>query len=138
VVGIVVVSHSAALAEGVVELARQMARYEFRLEAAGGLEDGSIGTDVERGSHRAYGRQARAVDEAALGDEPRDVVGDAARRGFGEPVDERTGGDRVSGEPLPSVHGVIRSAPWSVPPLANRCPTGKSEQYGTVVVALPQ
>jgi phosphoenolpyruvate-protein phosphotransferase/dihydroxyacetone kinase phosphotransfer subunit len=48
VVGIVVVSHSAALAEGVVELARQMGGDRLPLEAAGGLEDGSIGTDVER------------------------------------------------------------------------------------------
>jgi phosphocarrier protein FPr len=48
VVGIVVVSHSVALAEGVVELARQMGGDELRLEAAGGLDDGSIGTDVER------------------------------------------------------------------------------------------
>ncbi len=47
-VGIVVVSHSAALADGVVELARQMGGDELALEAAGGLEDGSIGTDAER------------------------------------------------------------------------------------------
>ena len=47
-VGIVVVSHSRSLAEGVVELARQMGGDELPLEAAGGLEDGSIGTDVER------------------------------------------------------------------------------------------
>jgi phosphoenolpyruvate-protein phosphotransferase/dihydroxyacetone kinase phosphotransfer subunit len=48
VVGIVVVSHSASLAEGVVELAGQMSGDEVALEAAGGLEDGTIGTDVER------------------------------------------------------------------------------------------
>jgi phosphocarrier protein FPr len=48
VVGIVLVSHSPALAEGAVELARQMGGDELRLEAAGGLEDGTIGTDVER------------------------------------------------------------------------------------------
>ena len=47
-VGIVLVSHSAALAQGAVELARQMGGDELRLEAAGGLEDGTIGTDVER------------------------------------------------------------------------------------------
>ena len=47
-VGIVVVSHSARLAEGVVELARQMGGDELPLQAAGGMEDGSIGTDVER------------------------------------------------------------------------------------------
>jgi multiphosphoryl transfer protein len=48
VVGIVVVSHSASLADGVVELARQMGGEDLAIEAAGGLEDGSIGTDVER------------------------------------------------------------------------------------------
>ena len=47
-VGIVVVSHSASLADGVVELARQMGGEDLAIEAAGGLEDGSIGTDVER------------------------------------------------------------------------------------------
>ena len=45
-VGIVIVSHSARLAEGVVELARQMAGDELALEAAGGMDDGSIGTDM--------------------------------------------------------------------------------------------
>jgi phosphocarrier protein FPr len=47
VVGIVVVSHSARLAEGVVELAREMGGEEVRIEAAGGLADpaGAIGTD---------------------------------------------------------------------------------------------
>ncbi len=47
-VGIVIVSHSATLAHGVVELARQMGGDELALEAAGGLEDGTLGTDVER------------------------------------------------------------------------------------------
>jgi phosphocarrier protein FPr len=60
VVGIVVVSHSAALAAGVVELARQMGGDELRLEAAGGLQDGSIGTDVER---------VRAAIERAMSDD---------------------------------------------------------------------
>ena len=59
-VGIVVVSHSAALADGVVELARQMGGDELRLEAAGGLEDGAIGTDVER---------VRAAIERAMSDD---------------------------------------------------------------------
>ena len=47
-VGIVIVSHSAGLADGVVELARQMGGEELALEAAGGMEDGEIGTDAER------------------------------------------------------------------------------------------
>jgi PTS hybrid protein len=44
-VGIVVVSHSAALAQGVAELASQMAGPEVRIEIAGGGPDGTLGTD---------------------------------------------------------------------------------------------
>ncbi|MFS0730538.1 dihydroxyacetone kinase phosphoryl donor subunit DhaM [Curtobacterium sp. 1P10AnD] len=45
-VGILVVSHSAAVASGTVELARQMAA-DVALVAAGGTEDGGIGTSFE-------------------------------------------------------------------------------------------
>jgi phosphoenolpyruvate---glycerone phosphotransferase subunit DhaM len=45
-VGILVVSHSAAVATGTVELARQMAA-DVQLVAAGGTEDGGIGTSFE-------------------------------------------------------------------------------------------
>jgi dihydroxyacetone kinase phosphotransfer subunit len=49
VVGIVIVSHSAALADGVVELAREMGGEEVAIEPAGGLaEPGQLGTDAER------------------------------------------------------------------------------------------
>jgi len=48
VVGLVIVSHSAALAEGVTELAREMGGGEVAIEAAGGMEGGEIGTDAER------------------------------------------------------------------------------------------
>lgn len=52
-VGIVVVSHSQALAEGVVRLAREMAGDELALEPAGGIEDDDpthpvLGTDADR------------------------------------------------------------------------------------------
>jgi len=45
-VGIVIVSHSAQIAAGTVELARQMAGDDVRIEAAGGMPDGSLGTDA--------------------------------------------------------------------------------------------
>jgi dihydroxyacetone kinase phosphotransfer subunit len=45
-VGIVVVSHSAQIAAGTVELARQMAGDDLRIEGAGGTADGSLGTDA--------------------------------------------------------------------------------------------
>jgi phosphoenolpyruvate-protein phosphotransferase/dihydroxyacetone kinase phosphotransfer subunit len=49
VVGLVIVSHSAALAAAVVELAGQMGGGEVRIEPAGGMADppGAIGTDLE-------------------------------------------------------------------------------------------
>jgi PTS hybrid protein len=45
-VGIVLVSHSAKLAEGLAELAAQMAP-DITIRPAGGLSDGSIGTDYD-------------------------------------------------------------------------------------------
>ena len=47
-VGIVVVSHSSALAKGLAQLAAQMAGPEVRIEPAGGLPDGGLGTDEDR------------------------------------------------------------------------------------------
>ena len=46
-VGLVIVSHSEMVAQGVVELCRQMAA-EAPMAAAGGLPDGGIGTDFQR------------------------------------------------------------------------------------------
>ena len=46
-VGIVIVSHSQALAEGVVNLVSMMAQ-ECKVIAAGGLEDGSFGTSFDK------------------------------------------------------------------------------------------
>lgn len=45
-VGIVIVSHSAKVAEGIKEMVMQMARPDQRIIAAGGMEDGGIGTDA--------------------------------------------------------------------------------------------
>ncbi|MHC1748776.1 MAG: dihydroxyacetone kinase phosphoryl donor subunit DhaM [Cellulosilyticaceae bacterium] len=47
-VGIVVVSHSQKLAEGIIELAREMAGSELLMVEAAGLEDGSLGTDTTK------------------------------------------------------------------------------------------
>lgn len=46
-VGLVIVSHSSKIAEGVVEIALQMAP-EVPIIAAGGTNDGRIGTDAEK------------------------------------------------------------------------------------------
>src|SRR5258708_14196415 len=47
-VGLVIVSHSARLAEGVAELAGQMAQGKVAIAIAGGTLDGSLGTSVEK------------------------------------------------------------------------------------------
>jgi len=47
-VGVVIVSHSAEIARGVVELAGQMAGGEVRLEGVGGDSHGTLGTDEGR------------------------------------------------------------------------------------------
>jgi multiphosphoryl transfer protein len=62
VVGIVIVSHSARLAEGVAELAREMGGAEVAVELAGGLAEpeGALGTDATR--------VASAIERADSGD----------------------------------------------------------------------
>ena len=47
-VGVLIVSHSKKAAEGIYELAVQMAGKDHRVVAGGGMEDGSIGTDALR------------------------------------------------------------------------------------------
>lgn len=58
-VGLVVVSHSADVAEGTVRMAREMAGEEVALVAAGGGPDRSLGSDAEK--------IARAIGEADAG-----------------------------------------------------------------------
>lgn len=45
-VGIVIVSHSRKIAEGIQELCNQVAHSDGRIVAAGGMADGEIGTDA--------------------------------------------------------------------------------------------
>lgn len=59
-VGLVIVSHSPKVAEGVKDIASEMAGDELKIVAAGGLEDGTIGTDAARIS--------AAIQEAYSGD----------------------------------------------------------------------
>ncbi|MFZ5969661.1 MAG: dihydroxyacetone kinase phosphoryl donor subunit DhaM [Bacillota bacterium] len=47
-VGIVIVSHSSKVAEGVRDLCQQMAQDPINIIAAGGLEDGGLGTDMQK------------------------------------------------------------------------------------------
>ena len=59
-VGIVIVSHSWKVAEGIYDLVMQMASENEHIIAAGGMEDGSIGTDALK--------IQSAIEEADTGD----------------------------------------------------------------------
>ena len=58
-VGVVLVSHSKKLAEGLVALVRELGGDQVPIIAAGGMDDGSLGT--------SYGRIEQAVQEADQG-----------------------------------------------------------------------
>ena len=66
-VALVIVSHSAKLAEGVVELASQMAR-DVELRAAGGTDDGRIGPAVDKVNDAVAELRAAGYDVAILTD----------------------------------------------------------------------
>ena len=102
-VGIVVVSHSRSLAEGVVELAREMGGDELALEAAGGLEDGSMGTDAER---------VRAAIERAMTDDGVLVLMDlgSALMSAEMAVEFLESGGEVALSEAPLVEGTVAAA----------------------------
>ncbi|WP_165065163.1 HPr family phosphocarrier protein [Marisediminicola senii] len=85
-VGIVVVSHVGRIADGIVELAAQMAA-SVRIVAAGGTDDGGVGT--------SFDRVLAAIGEAdgANGDAARSDGGGGGRGASGD--GEAAGGDGV-------------------------------------------
>ena len=102
-VGIVVVSHSAELARGVVELARQMGGEEVRVEEAGGMDDGSIGTDAAR---------VQAAIERAMSDDGVLVLMDlgSALMSAEMAVELMEGEGRVVLSEAPLVEGAVAAA----------------------------
>jgi len=66
-VALVIVSHSAKLADGVVELASQMAR-DVVFRAAGGTDDGRIGTSFDLVNEAVTELRAAGQDVAILTD----------------------------------------------------------------------
>jgi PTS hybrid protein len=102
VVGIVVVSHSADLAAGLTALASQMAGPDVRIEPAGGLPDGTLGTDEDR-----VRAAIRAADQGAgvviLGDLGSAIL--TVRH-----VLERHGNGHVRLADAPIVEGAIAAA----------------------------
>jgi PTS hybrid protein len=104
-VGIVVVSHSARLADGVVELARQMAGQEVALIAVGGGPDGSLGTDADRISEALSAADAGA-GVVVLGDLGSAILAtETAIEALGPGTSERI---RISSGPI--VEGAVQAS----------------------------
>jgi dihydroxyacetone kinase phosphotransfer subunit len=102
VVGIVVVSHSSDLARGLADLAGQVAGPEVRIEAAGGLPDGSLGTDDDR---------VRGAIKRADGGDGVVVLCDLGSAILTvRSVLERTNGRRVLLADAPLVEGAVTAA----------------------------
>lgn len=100
-VGIVIVSHSQALAEGVRELAEMMAR-EVKIACAGGLEEGLNGV--------SYERVMNAVEEVC-GRDGAVIFGDMGSAMLtSELVLEEMKDDRLFLVNAPLVEGVVRAA----------------------------
>ncbi len=66
-VGIVLVSHSAALAEGAAQLAAQISGGTVAVVPAGGTDDGDLGTSAEK-VRQAVGRADRGAGVVVLPD----------------------------------------------------------------------
>jgi phosphoenolpyruvate-protein phosphotransferase/dihydroxyacetone kinase phosphotransfer subunit len=103
VVGLVIVSHSHELATGVVELAREMGGEDVPIEAAGGLDDGSVGTDAAR---------VQAAIERAMSDDGVLVLMDlgSALMSAEMATELLGGGDRVLLSEAPLVEGAVAAA----------------------------
>ena len=104
-VGIVVVSHSATIAEGVVALARQMAGPDVKLVAAGGAADGSLGTDAVRIAE-AIGEAHAGAGVVILVDLGSSVL--ASKLALDMVGPEIAGRTRISGGPI--VEGAVVAA----------------------------
>jgi multiphosphoryl transfer protein len=103
VVGLVIVSHSAELAAGVVELAREMGGGDVPIEAAGGLDDGSVGTDAAR--------VQAAIERATSADGVLVLMDLGSALMSAEMATELLGGDdRVLLSEAPLVEGAVAAA----------------------------
>ncbi|MEA2395911.1 MAG: multiphosphoryl transfer protein [Solirubrobacteraceae bacterium] len=104
-VGLVIVSHSARLAEGVVELAREMAGEEVAIEAAGGIDEpeGALGTDAAR--------VMAAIERAGSGDGVLVLMDlGSAVMSAEMAVEMLDGGERIVLAAAPLVEGAVAAA----------------------------
>src|SRR5207244_10702877 len=112
-VGIVLVSHSAALAEGTAEVAGQIGGGSVVIAAAGGTDDGGIGTSIARVrlAVRCAATGAGVVILPDLGSSVLTVRALLAEEGFAGPValaDARFAEGAVPATPPPAPAAAAR------------------------------
>lgn len=114
-VGIVLISHSRALAEGAAELARQMGVGQVAVEPAGGAADGGLGTSIDllESAVRTADKGAGVVLIADLGSSV--LTAKTYLEELEEPEDGRAGGPgdqrtRVALADAPFVEGAVAAA----------------------------
>ena len=100
-VGIVIVSHSQKLAEGVKELAEMMAR-DVQIAAAGGVDDGMLGT--------SYGKIMMAVEDVCGRDGAVVLMDMGSAVMTAELVQENLKDDQVKLVDCPLVEGAVMAA----------------------------
>lgn len=100
-VGLVIISHSRALAEGVVELVKMIAD-DVPVAAAGGLDDGGLGTSFEKIS--------RAIEETDGGDGVILLMDMGSAVMTAEMVVENMEGREIIMADVPIVEGAVAAA----------------------------
>lgn len=108
-IGLVVVSHSARLAEGIVEVAGEMA-VDATVVAAGGTEDGRLGTSVDL--------IAAAIEEASEGTEGVVVLADLGSAVMNAEMAIETGETEAILADAPLVEGAVNAAVSATGPKA--------------------
>ena len=122
-VGLVIVSHSSKLAEGVVDLARMMAK-TAPVAAAGGLEDGSFGTSFEKISN--------AVDEVYSDDGVIMLMDMGSAVMTAEMVSESMDGRKLAMADCPVAEGAVTAAVGSEAGASLEDILADLEQVGTL------
>ena len=142
IVGIVVVSHSQRLADGLIDLLRELVPDRVPIEAAAGTADGGIGTS-DRLIRAAVLRADRGVGVAVLADlgsavlTVQTVLADADDQAGSDPASDATASDATASDPArwPVGQVVLADAPLVEGAVAAAVTAGTGADLPAVIAA---
>ena len=142
IVGIVVVSHSQRLADGLIDLLRELVRDRVPIEAAAGTADGGIGTS-DRLIRAAVLRADRGAGVAVLADlgsavlTVQTVLADADDQAGSDPASDATASDATASDPArwPVGQVVLADAPLVEGAVAAAVTAGTGADLPAVIAA---